>query len=91
MSGRSLHCQSIHDLRGPDVDLSAAPLIVEIEDGVERLVIGQKSGVAYGLDIETGDILWNQRLGHGGTVAGPTRQTALVLLAEQQHLITGQR
>ena len=55
---------------GPDVDLSAAPLIVEIEDGVEHLVIGQKSGVAYGLDIETGDILWNQRLGHGGTQGG---------------------
>ena len=55
---------------GPDVDLSAAPLIISLESGEDRLVIGQKSGVAYGLDIDTGEILWNQRLGHGGTQGG---------------------
>lgn len=55
---------------GPDVDLSAAPLVVPLSEDQDILVIGQKSGVAYGLNIETGDILWDQRLGHGGTQGG---------------------
>ena len=55
---------------GPDVDLSAAPLIVPIDGNTDRLVIGQKSGIAYGLDIDSGEIIWTQRLGHGGTQGG---------------------
>ena len=56
---------------GPDVDLSAAALIIPAgEDGKDILVIGQKSGVAYGLNIDNGDIIWEQRLGHGGTQGG---------------------
>ena len=55
---------------GPDLDLSAAALIVPTGDGEDTLVIGQKSGVSYGLNIDTGDILWEQRLGHGGTQGG---------------------
>ena len=55
---------------GPDVDLSAAPLIAQIDDDRDILVLGQKSGVAYGVNIDTGEILWSQRLGHGGTQGG---------------------
>ncbi|MEM9169370.1 MAG: PQQ-binding-like beta-propeller repeat protein [Pseudomonadota bacterium] len=55
---------------GPDVDLSAAPLIVPTSEEEDILVVGQKSGVAYGIDIDTGDLLWNRRLGHGGTQGG---------------------
>ncbi|MEM6852606.1 MAG: PQQ-binding-like beta-propeller repeat protein, partial [Pseudomonadota bacterium] len=55
---------------GPDVDLAASPLRVTLETGEEMLIVGQKSGVAYGLNIETGEILWSQRLGHGGTQGG---------------------
>jgi polyvinyl alcohol dehydrogenase (cytochrome) len=55
---------------GPDVDLSASPLIVPLADGREIIVVGQKSAVTYGVNIETGDILWSQRIGHGGTQGG---------------------
>ncbi|WP_425407905.1 PQQ-binding-like beta-propeller repeat protein [Hyphococcus sp.] len=55
---------------GPDVDLSASPLIVTLEDGRVIVVIGQKSAMTYGLDIDTGEILWERRLGHGGTQGG---------------------
>jgi polyvinyl alcohol dehydrogenase (cytochrome) len=52
---------------GPDYDFAASPIIAA--DG-RTLVIGQKSGDVYGLNIETGEILWNQRLGRGGTSGG---------------------
>jgi polyvinyl alcohol dehydrogenase (cytochrome) len=55
---------------GPDLDLSAAPLIVSVAENRDMLVIGQKSGVAYGLNIDNGDIVWERRLGHGGTQGG---------------------
>ena len=55
---------------GPDLDLSAAPLLVPLDDGRDIIVVGQKSGVVYGIDIDTGAKLWRQRLGHGGTQGG---------------------
>ncbi len=55
---------------GPDVDLSASPLLVPLADGRDIIVVGQKSAVAYGVDPESGAILWSQRVGHGGTQGG---------------------
>lgn len=55
---------------GPDVDLSASPLLIPLPDGGEMVVVGQKSGMTYGLDPATGRILWSQRFGHGGTQGG---------------------
>jgi polyvinyl alcohol dehydrogenase (cytochrome) len=55
---------------GPDVDLSAAPVLVTAGDGKDLVIAGQKSGVAYGLDVQSGEVLWKRRLGHGGTQGG---------------------
>lgn len=55
---------------GPDYDFASSPLIVSINEATDILVAGQKSGDVYGLNIETGEILWNQRLGRGGTSGG---------------------
>lgn len=55
---------------GPDVDLSAAPLLVSLGEEGDMIVIGQKSGMSYGLETDTGAIVWRQRLGHGGTQGG---------------------
>lgn len=55
---------------GPDVDLSAAALLVSTVDGKDLVIAGQKSGVAYGLDADTGEVIWERRLGHGGTQGG---------------------
>lgn len=52
---------------GPDFDFAASPIIAGDD---KTLVIGQKSGDVYGLNIETGEIIWNQRLGRGGTSGG---------------------
>lgn len=56
--------------RGPDVDLSASPLLVPLGDGRDIIVVGQKSAIAYGVEPESGEIIWSQRLGHGGTQGG---------------------
>jgi polyvinyl alcohol dehydrogenase (cytochrome) len=55
---------------GPDYDFASSPLIVTIDETTDLLIAGQKSGDVFGLDIETGEILWNQRLGYGGTSGG---------------------
>lgn len=58
------------DENGPDYDLSASPIVVSLSDGRDIVTVGQKSGIAYGLDIDTGEFLWERRVGHGGTQGG---------------------
>lgn len=55
---------------GPDLDLSASPLLIPLANGRDIVVVGQKSGVAYGIDPDTGALVWERRLGHGGTQGG---------------------
>ncbi len=55
---------------GPDVDLSASPLLVSTGPDRDVVVVGQKSSFAYGVNVDNGEILWSQRLGHGGTQGG---------------------
>ena len=54
---------------GPDVDFASPPLL--ISDG-ERdiLVAGQKSGDVHGIDPDTGELLWSEKIGRGGTQGG---------------------
>lgn len=55
---------------GPDHDVAASGLLIPLGDGKRMLVFGQKSGEAWGLDPDSGKILWSTRLGHGGTQGG---------------------
>lgn len=55
---------------GPDLDIASSALLVPLPDGKDIIVVGQKSGVTYGVDPENGEILWQRRLGHGGTQGG---------------------
>jgi len=55
---------------GPDLDLAASPILVPLDGGKDIVVVGQKSGVAHGVDPDTGKIVWDRRLGHGGTQGG---------------------
>lgn len=54
---------------GPDVDLSAAPLLVATQKG-DIIVVGQKSAMTYGVNVDSGEIIWSRRIGHGGTQGG---------------------
>lgn len=55
---------------GPDLDLAASPLLVPLPGGKDIIVVGQKSGVTFGVDPDKGMIIWERRLGHGGTQGG---------------------
>ena len=56
---------------GPDHDFGSSVLIEKLPDGHDVLLAGQKSGVVYALDPDRkGAILWQTRVGKGGTNGG---------------------
>ena len=57
--------------KGPDFDFGQPPILVSLSNGKQALIIGQKSGVAYALDPDQqGKILWQTRIGKGGSLGG---------------------
>ena len=59
------------DSDGPDVDFGASPILVNLGAGRRVLVAGQKSGVVHALDPDKdGEILWQLRIGRGGSMGG---------------------
>lgn len=84
------------DAPGPDYDFGASAVIAKVPDGREILVVGQKSGVAYGLDPDNGGkVLWQYRAGLGGTLGGiewgiaTDGQNAYLPVADQNHPLPG--
>jgi polyvinyl alcohol dehydrogenase (cytochrome) len=56
---------------GPDFDFGNAPILRTLENGNRIIVIGQKSGIAYGLDPDhEGQVLWKFRAGKGTALGG---------------------
>ena len=55
---------------GPDFDVAASPLLIPLDADQRILVVGQKSGEAWGIDPDSGKVRWTRRLGHGGTQGG---------------------
>ncbi|KAF8399434.1 hypothetical protein HHK36_015299 [Tetracentron sinense] len=59
----------------PDADFGEAPMMLSIfVNGTKRDVVAavQKSGFAWALDRDTGDIIWSTEAGPGGTLGGGT-------------------
>ena len=56
---------------GPDYDFGSSVLIEKLPNGHDILLAGQKSGVVFALDPDhKGAILWQTRVGKGGTNGG---------------------
>ena len=55
---------------GPDFDVAASPLLIGTGASTNMLVVGQKSGQVWGIEPDTGKIVWQTRVGHGGTQGG---------------------
>ena len=56
---------------GPDYDFGSSVIMEKLPGGRDILLAGQKSGVVYALDPEhKGEILWQTRVGKGGTNGG---------------------
>jgi len=62
------NCPSVN---GPDFDFSSSPILVNLPNGKRALVAGQKSGIVHALDPDkNGEIVWQTRVGLGGTMGG---------------------
>ncbi len=55
---------------GPDYDYGAAPILFDLPNGKQIIVSGNKSGIAYGMDADTGKTLWATRLASGSQEGG---------------------
>jgi polyvinyl alcohol dehydrogenase (cytochrome) len=59
------------DNPGEDTDFGSSSILRSLASGRQILIATQKSGVAYGLDVDhRGQILWKTRLGVGGAQGG---------------------
>jgi polyvinyl alcohol dehydrogenase (cytochrome) len=59
------------DSDGPDFDFAAASSLISLPNGRRALILGQKSGMTYAIDPDRrGQIIWQERVGKGGTVGG---------------------
>jgi polyvinyl alcohol dehydrogenase (cytochrome) len=58
------------DPLGPDHDFGATPVLVTLHGGQQVLVAGQKSGLVYGLNPSTGELLWKTAVGVGSALGG---------------------
>src|SRR5438105_11654353 len=62
---------------GPDFDFGSSPILVDLGNGHRSLVAGQKSGIVYALDPDRqGELLWQRRVGRGGSMGGVQRGSA---------------
>jgi polyvinyl alcohol dehydrogenase (cytochrome) len=56
---------------GPDFDFGSPVILVQRDDGRDVLLAGQKSGLVFAFDPDrSGEILWQTRVGKGGTGGG---------------------
>jgi polyvinyl alcohol dehydrogenase (cytochrome) len=57
--------------QGPDSDFAASPVLRTLANGRRVLIVGQKSGIVFGLDPDKqGEILWRITIGLGGPLGG---------------------
>lgn len=55
---------------GPDYDFGATPILMTLKGGQQVLVAGQKSGLVYGFNPDTGALLWKTTVGAGSALGG---------------------
>jgi len=68
-------CQGEHpdcpQKNGPDFDFGSSAILLAGPNGRDLLLAGQKSGIVYALDpAKKGDVVWQTRVGQGGTNGG---------------------
>ena len=64
-------CSTKGNCPGPDFDYGSSVILEKLDNGRDVLLAGQKSGVVYALDPDRkGEILWQVRVGQGGTNGG---------------------
>jgi polyvinyl alcohol dehydrogenase (cytochrome) len=55
---------------GPDYDFGAGAVLAHASDGRDYVLAGQKSGLLYAVDPDSGKLVWKTRVGRGGVKGG---------------------
>jgi len=55
---------------GPDYDFGTTPILFTLKGGHQVLMVGQKSGLAYGFEPGSGKLLWKTAVGAGSALGG---------------------
>ncbi|MXO58791.1 PQQ-binding-like beta-propeller repeat protein [Altererythrobacter salegens] len=55
---------------GPDFDFGAAAVMGHDAAGKDYVLAGQKSGIVYAVDPDSGKLVWQHRAGRGGALGG---------------------
>jgi polyvinyl alcohol dehydrogenase (cytochrome) len=55
---------------GPDFDFGAGTMLVSASNGKDYVLAGQKSGMLHAIDPDTGKLVWQEKVGRGGVIAG---------------------
>jgi polyvinyl alcohol dehydrogenase (cytochrome) len=59
------------DKDAPDFDFTGSPLLVDVGNGRQLIVVGNKSGVIFAFDPDaSGKMVWQRRVANGGTSGG---------------------
>jgi polyvinyl alcohol dehydrogenase (cytochrome) len=67
----NLYCSRGEGCPGKDYDIGASALLEGLPGGRQMLLVGQKSGIVFGLDPQrAGEIVWQARVGEGGINGG---------------------
>jgi polyvinyl alcohol dehydrogenase (cytochrome) len=57
--------------KGPDFDFGSSAILEDLPNGHRALIAGAKSGIVYAVDPDArGRLLWQKRVGQGGTLGG---------------------
>jgi polyvinyl alcohol dehydrogenase (cytochrome) len=55
---------------GPDFAIGTSPILRSLPGGRRILTVGQKSGLAWGLNPDDGTVVWQHRVGQGSPLGG---------------------
>ena len=55
---------------GPDFAVGTSPILRTLAGGRRILAVGQKSGIAWGIDPDDGTVVWQHRVGQGTPLGG---------------------
>lgn len=55
---------------GPDFAIGTSPILRSIGGGRRVLAVGQKSGIAWGINPDDGTVMWQHRVGQGSPLGG---------------------
>jgi polyvinyl alcohol dehydrogenase (cytochrome) len=68
---------------GPDLDFGSPPILRTVAPGKRLLLAGQKSGMLHAIDPDAqGKIVWQVRIGKGGTLGGVPGNVLLAFAPE---------